>query len=420
VTGLRQPGTRRPAGLWGHRDFNLLWAGQTVSQFGSEVSTVALPLIAVITLHAGAGQMGVLGALARLPFLLYLFAGVWVDRVRRRPVLIGTDLARGLVLLVIPVSAALGMLHILVLDAVMLAVMLLTVWFDVAYMSYLPSIVEREQLVDGNVRLEVSRSAAQISGPALGGLLVQALSAPAAVVADAASYGVSALAMTRIRTPEPTPEPADGAARGVRAEIAEGLRFVFGHPRLRLLVVCVGVGNLFWALQLAVLILFMSRGLALRPAVIGVVLAAAGPGALIGSLLAGRLLRTVGLGPTLIMALWLFGLAALLVPAAPHGPAGVACLLAAEFLSALAFQVSSINFVSLRQAMTPGRLLGRVNATFRFVGLGISPLGSLAGGALGTLAGLRPTLLVAALGLLVSPPLLLLSPVRRLREVPAP
>jgi predicted MFS family arabinose efflux permease len=300
----------------------------------------------------------------------------------------------------------------------MLAVMLLTVWFDVAYMSYLPSIVQRDQLVDGNIRLEVSRSAAQICGPGLGGLLVQVLTAPVAIVADAASYGVSALAMTRIRTPEPRPERT-GPAAGVRAEIAEGLRFVLGHPQLRLLVLAVGIGNLFWAVQLSVYVLYMSRELGLRPAVIGIVLGAAGPGALVGSLLAGRLLRRAGLGPTLIMAQFLFGLASLLVPAAPDGLAGAGFLLAAQFLTALAFQVSSINIVSLRQAITPDRLLGRVNASFRFVGLGISPLGSLAGGALGSLLGLRPALLLAALGLLVAPSMLLLSPVRRLREVPA-
>jgi predicted MFS family arabinose efflux permease len=422
VDGAEPPaaGPRRSR-LWGHRDFNLLWAGQTVSQFGSQVSAVALPLIAVISLGATPAQVGVLGFLARLPFLLYLFAGVWVDRVRRRPVLVATDLARGLVLLVVPAAAWLGVLRVEVLYATLFAVMTLSVWFDTAYMSYLPSIVAREELVDGNTRLEMSRSAAQIGGPGLGGVLVQAVGAPFAVIADAVSFVVSALLVGRIRAPEPAPErPADQA--GVLAGITEGLRFVFGHPRLRLLVIAVGIGNLAWAVQMSLFILFASRTVGVPPAMIGLVLAAAGPGALAGTLLAGRSLRRVGLGPTLILALAVFGGAALLIPLAPAGrPALAAAMLAgAQFLQALAFQVSSINFVSLRQAISPAGLLGRVNATFRFVGLGVSPLGALAGGALATAVGTRPALLAAALGLLVSPPMLLASPVRHLREAPAP
>jgi MFS family permease len=409
------------AGLWGHRDFTLLWAGQTISQFGSQISTVAVPLIAVITLHASAAQMGLLGALGRAPFLLYLVAGVWVDRARRRPVLIGTDLARGLVLLAVPAAALAGALRIEVLYAVVFLVMTLQVWFDIAYMAYLPSILERERLIDGNVRLESSRSAAQVAGPGLGGLLVQALSAPLAVVADAASFVASALFLSGIRTPERPPTAAAGARRSLRAEIVEGLRFVLGHRLLRPLAVAVGVGNLFWAMQLAVYVLFLNRGLGVPPALLGLILGAAGPGALAGSLLAGRLLRRLGLGTTVIGGLTLFGLGAALVPLAPRAlPVAVPLLMLAALAMALAFQVTSINVLSLRQAVTPARLQGRVNATFRFVGLGSSPLGALVGGALGGPLGLRPTLAVAALGLLAAPPLVALSPVRRLRRAPDP
>jgi MFS family permease len=411
----------RGGSLGRQADFNLLWGGQTVSQLGTQVSLLALPLTAVTALGAGAAQMGVLGAMGRLPALLYLVAGVWIDRTRRRPVLIAADVARAAVLLTVPLAALLGVLRIELLYAAVLLVAVLTVWFDIAYMSYVPSLVRQDQLVEGNSRLELSRSVAQVAGPGLGGLLVQALTAPIAVAVDAASFLVSALLVARIRSVEG--QAASAGRRGVWREVAEGLRFVVGHPVLRSLAGAIAISNFFWALQLAVYVLYLSRGLGMPAPAIGLVVAATGPGAVLGTLLAGTTVRRAGIGPTVTAGLALFGAAALAFPLAPaYGDAplaSVALLAAAQGTMSLGGQVTAINVLSLRQGITPPALQGRSNASFRFLGVGVSPLGSLAGGLLGSLVALRPTLLVAALGLLLAPALLLLSPVRGFSQ-PAP
>jgi MFS family permease len=396
-------------------DFNRLWAGQTVSQFGTQVSYVALPLTGVLTLHASAVQLGVLMALFRAPFLLYPIAGVWVDRVRRRPVLITADVARAVLLMGVPAATALHLLRIELLYVTIFGLMVLTAWFDIAYMSYVPSLVERERLVQANSRLEISNSAAQIGGPGLAGLLVQLLTAPFAIVADSCSFVCSALAVTLIRRREPAPPPAQG--RSVRSELREGARFVFGQPLLRVLVVAVGLGNFFWALQQSIYLLFVGRELHLPPAVIGLVLAGTGAGAVVGTLLAAAALRRLGLGRTLIAGLGAFATGAMLVPLAPASSAVAPPLLvAAQVLMGLGFQMTSINVLTARQIVSPPELLGRSNATFRFVALGVAPFGALAGGALGSVIGLRPALLAAGLGLMLCPLVLGISPVRSLRN----
>jgi MFS family permease len=400
--------------LWANRDFTRLWWAQTISQFGSQVSAVAIPLIAIQTLHAGPTAMGVLGALARLPFLLYLAAGIWVDRTRRRPVLISTDLARAALLLVLVVGGLTDSLSLWLLGIVVSGSMLLTVWFETAYMSYLPSIVDRSQLMAGNVRLETTRAGAQAAGPGVGGLLVQLLTAPIAVLADAVSFVFSAVLVRRIGAEEKPPEPANGQGmRGLLADLSEGLRFVAGHRLLRPLAVAIGVSNLAWAAELVLFLIFLARTIGLPAGLIGLTLASSGPGAVVGSMVAGRVRARYGESGAIIGGLTLFAAAALLIPMAPAAAAvAVPLLVVSGFAMSVGGQICAVNVLTLRQSVTPDRLLGRVNASFRFVALGLSPLGALAGGLLGSAIGLRLALFVSVAGMFVAPLVLLPTPVR--------
>lgn len=407
--------------IWSNRAFTLLWTGQTISELGNEISNVALPLIALTTLGATTSQMGLLGALNRLPFLLYVFAGVWVDRARRRPVLIASDLARALLLLTLPAAALAGLLSFPLLAAVIFGVMLLTVWFDTAYQSYLPAIVERGQLLDGNARLESSRAAAKAVGPSAGGLAVQALTAPVAVVLDALSFLASAVLVRRIRVRERVPERTSG--RGVRSvldDVVEGFRFLGGDRVQRAVTIGLGVVNLAWAMEMALYFVFAVRVLHLPAPLVGLSLAGGGPGALLGSAAAARVQRRFGVGAAIVGGLLTFAAGALLIPAAPAVQAvAVPMLVAAGFVMAVGGQVCAVNVLTLRQSTTPDRLLGRVNASFFFVVLGVSPLGSLGGGLAGQLIGPRQALFVAVAGMFASPLFLLLSPLRRVRDLPS-
>ena len=415
----------RFSGLWRHPDFLKLWVGQTISVFGTQITLLALPLTAVLMLDASAAQMGLLGAAERAPFLLVgLFAGVWVDRLRRRPILIGADLGRAALLGWIPLAAAFGWLRIEHLYVVGFLAGVLTVFFDVAYMAYLPALVRREQLVEGNSKLEVSNSVAMIAGPGLAGGLVQLVTAPVAIVVDALSYLGSALSLAFIRRPEPAPR-AVGARpvgpQGFWGEIGEGLRVVLGNPLLRAIAGCTGTSNLFSNVLFTVFVLYATRELGIGPAALGLIFAAVGPGSLLGALLAGPLARRFGLGPTIVGSIFVSGVSAFLIPLAGGPPAAaIALLAAASFLGGLGGPVYNISQVSLRQAIVPGRLQGRMNATMRFLVWGTMPIGSLLGGFLGETVGLRPTMLVGALGMTLTTLWVLLSPVRALREQPEP
>jgi MFS family permease len=402
------------------KDFRRLWVGQGVSQYGSQVTVVALPLVAIAVLHAGAGELGVLSALTRLPFLLYLVAGVFVDRHRRRPVLIGTDLGRAALLGLIPVLALAGVLSLWVLAAIALASMTLSVWFDIANMSYLPAMVGKDGLAAANARLETTRATAQVAGPSLGGVLVQLLTAPVAILADALSFLVSAFAVTRIRTPEPERPPSGRGLRAVRADLAEGFRFVLRHRLLGPLALAIGVSNLVWAAETALYLVFLARQLGLPAGLIGVTLAGQGPGTMVGSAFGARVARRIGLSAAVIGGLGLFAAAALLIPAVPgNRVVAVPVLVASGFLMGLGGQVCAVNVLTTRQRLTPDRLQGRVNATFRFLILGVSPLGALAGGYAGQLLGLRTGLYIAVAGMFLAPLILLCSPLRRVRAMPA-
>jgi MFS family permease len=411
--------TERERSLWRHRDFMRLWAAETISQIGSQVTLLALPLAAILTLNASAFQVGALSSIEYAPFLLVgLPAGVWVDRLRRRPILIAGDLGRAVVLASIPIAYWLDALTLPHLYAAAFLTGICTVFFDVAYQSYLPSLVQRRQLTEGNAKLEISRSGAQLAGPGAAGVLVQIVTAPVAIAVDAASYVGSALFVLAIRRPEPKPAtPAAHERPGMRSQIMEGLRYVLGHPLLRPIAACTSLSNFFSAMTTAIVILFAVRELGLSAGAIGIALAIGNAGFLVGAFVAGRVARRLGLGRTIVGSALVFGLGGFAYPVATPATA-VALFVAGGILIGFGGVVYNVNQVSLRQAITPERMQGRMNATMRFVVWGTLPIGALAGGALGGAIGLRPTLWVAALGGLLAfvPPLL--SRVRRLDAIP--
>jgi predicted MFS family arabinose efflux permease len=405
-------------GLWRHPDFLKFWAGQSVSLFGSAVTQLALPLTAVLVLDARPAQMGLLFAAQWAPWLVVgLPVGVWVDRVPRRPALIAADVGRAAVLATAPAAALLGTLGWAQLYAVAFLVGVLSVFFGAADQPLLTAPVGREHLVEGNGKLEASRSVAETAGPGVGGWLVQVLTAPVALVVDALSFLVSALLLGLIRPPEPTAGAGAGAP-GWRTELIEGWRALLGSPVLRPTALATAINGFFGGVFAAVFLLYLARDLALTPATIGPVLAIGGPGGFVGALLAGRAVRTLGPGRTIVGAGLLAGFGAFLVPLA-SGSLAVPLVVTALGVRGAANTVYNVNAVSLRQAVTPDRLLGRVNATQRSLVSGAIPLGALAGGALGETVGLQPTLVVWALGTLLATLPLLLSPLRKVDETPA-
>ena len=405
----------RLTGLWHHPDFLKLWAGQTVSLFGSQISLLAIPLTAVLVLNATAIQMGILMALGTLPTLLFgLFAGVWVDRLHRRPILIAADAGRFLLLCLIPLSAVTGILHIGILYVLTFLVGILTIFFNVAYRSYLPSLIERDQLIEGNSKLELSQSVSEIVGPGLAGTLVQIMTAPVAILVDALSFLVSALSLACIRTPERLPK-RDTKQKGMLREIAEGLRFVFGKPILRALTSSFATLTLFNSVLEAVFILYLTRTLGITPFVLGIIFAISSIGFLLGALLAGWLTHRIGI--TILLTPLVIGGSDLLIPLAGQAPLLAIPLIGlAQLLFGLARPVFSINQVSLRQALTPERLQGRMNASVSFVVFGIPAIGALLGGVLGQGIGLQKTLIIAAAGEMLACLWIFFSPVRKLRE----
>jgi MFS family permease len=364
--------------------------------------------------------MGLLGAFEFAPFLLLsLLAGVWVDRLRRRPILIVGDIGRTVLLATIPLAATLHVLTMEQLYVVALLTGVLTVFFDVAYQSYLPVLVSREHLVEGNSKLEVSRSVAQIVGPGIAGALVQLVTAPIAIVLDAMSYVASVISLLFIKVAEP--EPVHAKDQAIWAELREGLSVVLGNPLLRSIAGCTATSNLFGNAMQAVYVLYITRELGLQPAVIGLIFAVSGPGALLGSLLAGPIAQGFGLGRTIVGSILIGALANLLVPLA-GGPPFVAAgmLMVAAFFAGVSNPLYNINQVSLRQAITPDHLQGRMNASMRFIVWGTIPIGALLGGGLGQVFGLWPTIVAMVLAELLAPLWVLFSPVRRLKEQPAP
>jgi MFS family permease len=414
------PGSRPPS-LWRDADFRALWVGQTASQFGEQTTQIVLPLIAVLTLNADASQLGVLRAVGQAPLLLLsLFAGAWVDRWRTRTVMVLADAARALLLSGAAVVILVGGLGLPALLVVAFAFGSMSVLFDVAYQASLVRLVSRQQLVQGNSALEASRSAAQIGGLGLGGTLVTVLPVPIAAASSVPLFAVSFLSIRRIRRHEAVPEHSQRPSR-VWRQIREGLRFVAGSTVLRTIGLASAAFQFSLAAAMTVYLLFLTRDLHLTGAAVGLALAATGPGALLGSLLAARLPARLGYGTVLVSAAAIGDGVMLCVPAL-HGPATVTipALVAISFVFGTFGQLVDVTVIAVRQAITPDDMQGRVSATITFAGMGLTPFGSLLGGLLGQELGLRTSFLLAAAGMMVSPVLMALSPLARLgKALPA-
>jgi MFS family permease len=399
-------------------DFRNLWLGQTVSLFGDQVTLIALPLAAVLILDADAAEMGYLTAAELIPHLLFsLAAGAWLERVeRRRWLMIASDVARAGLLASIPIAYAFDALTFAQLYAVAFLAGTFAVVFDIAYMTLYVAVTKREDYVEANSLLNGSRAFSFVAGPSVGGILVQILSAPAALLADAVSFVGSALFLTRIRAEEPPLEPATG---GMRAQVMEGMRFIMGHSILRPSLASVATLNFFNFVFAALFILYATTELNVRAGALGLVLGAGAVGGLVGAVTAGRLSRRLGVGPVFVLGMVLFPAPLLLVPLA-GGPKSVVLgmLFTAEFLSAFGVMILDISAGAIITAFTPDRLRSRATGALRFVNYGVRPLGALAGGALGSAFGLRPTLWFAAAAGVLGVLWLVPSPVPKLLELP--
>lgn len=408
--------------LWRQGDFMKLWTGQTISQFGDEITLLALPLLAINILGAGPVEMGILGVVRFLPWIFFtLPAGVWVDRMRRRPILIGADIARAVVLATIPAGFIMGWLSIWQVYVVAFLAGTLEVFFDVAYQSYLPSIVERDELVEGNSKLELSRAGSSVAGPSVAGFLVELVRAPFAIAFDALSYLGAALFVGLIRRPETGPpphDPAEGKRPSMWQEARAGVGYVAASPYLRNIAACTGTLNLFGNIGQVVLLLYVVRELGLTAGTIGIIFALGNIGVLIGALGGGRIAKAIGLGPTIIVTAALAGVALVFFPLAPREDP-FWFLVAGGIIGGFSAVAYNVNQVGLRQAITPDRMLGRMNATMRLIVWGTIPVGALIGGVLGATIGLQSALWVSAIGAFVGFLPVLFSPVRSLREIPA-
>jgi len=410
------PTRLRPRGvLWPNRDFLWLWTAQTVSQFGSEITGLALPLVAILVLEASTFEVAVLAVVDWLPFVLFsLIAGVWVDRLPRRLILIAADWGRAIALGTIPLAYLLDVLTLGQLYVVGLTVGTLTLFFELSYQSYLPSLVNREELSEGNSKLEISRSGAQVAGPGLAGLLVSALTAPYAILFDAISFVASGLSLLRIRHRAEKPVQHDHQRPSFRTEISEGLRYTLRNPIQRAFIVFVAPMNLFSNMLFAIYLVYAVRVLDLTPTLIGIIFSIGSVGSLIGALTANRSARRFGIGRSLIVAATIGGCGMLFIPLAT-GDLVIPFLVLASFAYGFFVLNYFVTGVSLVQATTPDHLLGRTNASRRFVVQSMIPVGALLGGALGTVIGLRPTIAIGAVGAALSVVTLFLSPLPRIR-----
>ena len=406
--------------LWRDGEFLKLWFGQGISELGSQVSQLALPTVAILVLGATPFQVGLLAALETLAFpLLGLVAGVYVDRLRRRPIMIVCDLGRMLALASVPIAFGFNVLTMPQLYVVALITGIGTVFFDVAYQSYLPALIQRADLVEGNTKLQVTGSVAQMAGPALAGFLIQLVGSARAVAADAVSFLISVVSLWWVRRPEPSPKPASESGRqGFWSEMLEGIRVVFGSPTIWKIAGSTSTSNLGSSVFFAVYLIFAYRVLHLSPGTIGVIFGAGAVGGLLGALSASWVARRIGLGPTLFVTSVIGGLAAILIPIAQFGLA-VPLLLAATVVVSFTNPVYNINQVSLRQAITPDRVQGRMNATVRTIIWGTMPIGAFIGGVIGNTYGLVPAMYVGIAIWIFSGFWILLGPIR-LRVQPEP
>ncbi|MFG3438651.1 MFS transporter [Nonomuraea sp. NPDC047897] len=408
-----------PASLTKNHDFLKLWAGQSLSLIGSQVTVLAMPVVAFLMLGASVAEMGILGALARLPMVLFLVIGVWVDRMRRRPVLIVSDVVRALMLATVPVFFLLDVLTLWWLYVVVLVMGVFGVLFEIAYRSYLPTLVAPEHLGQGNSHLQLSDSISKAAGPSLAGLLIAARSAPLVILVDVASYVASAVALLTIRKREEP--PASDGGPGLLTAIRHGFGWVMGQPLIRPLAIASAVYSFFDIGILQTLYIpYLVDGVDVPATWVGGVLAVGGVGAVVGAWLSVRAMKRFGPGPTMLWSTVVGNSALILVPLA-GGPLwlAVAVLAVSQLLVGLCTQIFVVNNITVLQTATPRELTGRVIATIWAMGLVPAPLGALAAGLLGEAFGMRPVVLVAALaGALIPIAVLALSPIPRMRSIP--
>ncbi|WP_433550766.1 MFS transporter [Micromonospora zamorensis] len=409
---------RQAGGLLRHRDFRLLWAGQAVSSIGSNVTTVALPLVAVAVLDAGTFQVAVLTAAAWLPWLLIgLPAGAWVDRLPRRSVMVVCDLFCALAFLSVPLAALLGRLTVGHLLMVALSAGIARVFFETADQVYLPVLLRPEQLPEGNARLQATQTVSYVVGPGLAGLIAQLTGAVVALVLDALTFLLSAILLLRIRTVEPRVHRAD-QSRSLRRDIAEGLRFVARDPYLRVLAVFGAASNIGLIGYQAVLVVFLVRELRLEPGLVGVLIAVMSTGGIIGALLATTLGRRCGTARTLLIGAAFTGPPALLIPLAAPG-IGLAWPAVGGLLIGLGVAIGNVVKGAFRQTYTPHHLLGRVTVSMHLLNYGTIPLAALLAGAIGARYGVGTAIFVMTAWLALTPLILLIGPIRRRRDLPA-
>ncbi|QRG70670.1 MFS transporter [Brevibacillus choshinensis] len=403
--------------MMGNKGFRTFWLSHTATQFGSQVAFLGLPLVASLTLSATPMEMGILGALEYAPFLFIgLFAGVWVDRFPRRPQLILSNVGRALLLALIPIASFAGVLSMGWLYIIAFLTGIGTVFFDIAYQSYLPALVNKEQLVKGNSLLEGSRSAAQMSGPGLAGAIVQFTAAPVAMLTTSLAFLISAFSLLFIKRDEEV-SSSPGAKRGLWEDIREGLRLSFSEPLLFGVIRCSGIFNFSWSVMFSVYVLYAIEELQLSSGWLGFVYGGMGVGFFLGASLVHKAIRKFGMGPVVV------GSAAIAACGGPFAPLAVGSdgmtaliLSVGQFFFGLGISMWSISTLSLRQTIVPAHLQGRVNATVRFVSWGAYPLGSLVGGYLGNAFGMRIALIAGAVGLAVSVSTLLFTPFLRRKE----
>ena len=406
-------------GLWRRQDFLRLWASQTASRFGYQISFLALPLLAALILNATPSQMGILVAVGSLPGLfLGILAGAWIDRCRRRPIMVAVDWGRAFLLLVVPLAAALDALRIELLYCVAFGIGLLSLFFDVAYRSILPTLIDRTQLIEGNSKLEIGRSAADIAGPGVAGVLVHLVTAPLALLANSATFVISALLLQSIRTTEPVPKSGKHV-ESIWRDAGKGLSVVATNPVLRALAISAAVIGLFNALQEAVGLLYMTRRLDLSPGSLGLIFSVGSIGVLIGAAMAKHVSERIGLGPSIILGVILVAIGDLILPLVGGSTLAIFLWLTlSELLFGVGITTYSIGQISIRQIIAPDHLQGRVNAVLHVVGISTVPVGALLGGILGEIMGLRFTLFLAVGGELLTVVILLFSWVRKLRNIP--
>ncbi len=399
-----------PAGLWSNPGFRWLWIGQAISETGSRVTRDGLPFTAVMVLGATPWQMGLLTAVGGAATLLFgLIAGVWVDRVRRRPVMILADLGRALIIGTIPLAAFYGVLRMPQIYAVAAIAGVLTVLFDVAYQTYVPCLVDRDRLVDANARLALTSSSAEIVGPGLTGLLIRTLTAPIAILIDAVSFVVSAISVLLIRNPEPPPADRHPESH-FREEIREGLATVWHEPVLRALAARNVAAGFFMGMIGPLYVLYALRDLGLGPVALGIVIACGGVSNFAGAVVAPRAARILGLGRTLLVSSLLLSVAiALFALARPPFAFAITCLIAQQLVGDISYSVYSVHELTLRQKIAPERVLGRVNSVMTLLSRGV------VGGLLAERAGVRATAWVSAFGLFAAATLLLARPIRTMR-----